>query len=568
MPKLNLEQKLSKWAEHPEDDDDDDYGLIIDDSVTTEHAGVPKFSKAGSCSQLPAATAYSPLTLLPSNMHTLRPRGGVGMNRPAAKSFASTRDLLQRYAETADDENYDDLVIPEEEEELERQLAEWKTPRPRDLDWSNPTTAQVLLDDIAMSGATAVDHTAPPSAMKAMSTYTTPTPPASYVASAVVSRPRAMTSLSPSAALGDPSTLGLGLGLGLATAPAAAADERPTRRQQKIASSRQRLLEWQQRQENQHQNKHQQSQQQTQQQPHHAQQRPSRRPMLIRNTQRATEPIVIGCVCYDPATRMWVGNEEEGSRIANAIAESERQLRSSSAARSERPIDADKLVRKISQRAGNPNLVPALPEDMVVDGPDHDAASAAFASDHSQSVFWQQHRQLPTSPVKHTGGAIGLRPRSPRSPRSPLAVCAAVDAGRPTLISPAAAAAAIAGVAGGRGGADGGDACRRARPIFDPHNLRWITPNEMEEDAEDEQNARGPHANPFWNIADLPLEPLLPPIDSIHHANRLRSASDAIAVDNNRNCFVLTDEQIEAYHRESIDYAAFARHWFPKSSST
>ncbi|KAJ2386218.1 hypothetical protein GGI23_006541, partial [Coemansia sp. RSA 2559] len=107
MPKLNLEQKLSKWAEHPEDDDDDDYGLIIDDSVTTEP---PKFGKAGSCSQLPTSTAFSPLALLPANLHTLKPaNAATTMNRPPARSFASTRDLLQRYVETPDDDNYDDL---------------------------------------------------------------------------------------------------------------------------------------------------------------------------------------------------------------------------------------------------------------------------------------------------------------------------------------------------------------------------------------------------------------------------------------------------------------------------
>ncbi|KAJ2857250.1 hypothetical protein GGI22_003560, partial [Coemansia erecta] len=105
MPKLNLEQKLTKWAEHPEDDDDD-YGLIIDDSVTTEP---PKFGKAGSCSQLPTSTAFSPLALLPANLHTLKPANAATMNRPPARSFASTRDQLQRYVETPDDDNYDDL---------------------------------------------------------------------------------------------------------------------------------------------------------------------------------------------------------------------------------------------------------------------------------------------------------------------------------------------------------------------------------------------------------------------------------------------------------------------------
>ncbi|KAJ2558185.1 hypothetical protein EV175_000917 [Coemansia sp. RSA 1933] len=532
MPKLNLEQKLSKWAEHPEDDEDDDYGLIIDDSVTTEPP--PKYGKAGSCSQLPTTTAFSPLALLPANLHTLKP-SGVAMNRPPAKSFASTRDLLQRYVETPEDDNYDDLVIPEEEEELDRQLADWKTPRPRDLDWSNPSNGQVPMADITLSGATAVEHgvqqskessDALNSTIKA--TYT-PTPPTSYSSggATAVSRPRAMTTFPPSAATRELPSLGLGL--------MAPAEEKPTRRQQKVTSSRQRLLEWQQKQE--------QQQQQNQQHQHYQQQqqRPTRRPMLIRNTQRASEPMVIGCMRYDPVGRIWLGNEEEGSRIANAIAESERQIRSSSAARNERPLDTDKLARKISQRTGNPNLVPALPEDMMaVDGPEHDATIAS--SDHSPKLLWN-HR--PTSPAKN-----GLRPRSPRSP---LAMDA-VAAGRPALISPAA----FAGVVAGGRGADGGNACRRARPIFDPQNLRWIDPNE-----EEEEEARG---NPFWNITDLPLEPL--PIDSVQHKSRLRSASEAIGVDNNRNCFVLTDEQIEAYHRESIDYAAFARHWFPKSSST
>ncbi|KAJ2858434.1 hypothetical protein GGI22_003314 [Coemansia erecta] len=466
MPKLNLEQKLSKWAEHPEDDDDDDYGLIIDDSVTTEP---PKFGKAGSCSQLPTSTAFSPLALLPANLHTLKPaNAATTMNRPPARSFASTRDLLQRYVETPDDDNYDDLVIPEEEEELDRQLTDWKTPRPRDLDWSNPSNGQVLLDDITLSGATAVDHGAqgpesglPSPAMKA--SYT-PTPPASLSAFAA-SRPRAMTTLAP---------------------VAAASRELPA---------------------------------------------------------LGLKPMVIGCMRYDPVRRIWIGNEEEGSRIANAIAESERQIRTSGVSRSERPIDADKLARKISQRTGNPNLVPALPEDMIIDGPELDTA---IASDHSQKVFWHQS----TSPAKN-GNTNGLRPRSPRSP---IAMDAAA-AGRPALISPAAFAEVV--VAGSKS-ADSGDACRRARPIFDPQNLRWIDPNEEE--------TRGPHSNPFWNITDLPLEPL--PIDSIQHTSRLRSASEAIGTDNNRNCFVLTEEQLETYHRESVDYAAFSRHWFPKSSST
>ncbi|KAJ1666601.1 hypothetical protein EV178_002213 [Coemansia sp. RSA 1646] len=549
MPKLNLEQKLSKWAEHPEDDEDDDYGLIIDDSVTTEPPGLPKFGKAGSCSQLPTSTAFSPLALLPANLHTLKPARAAAMNRPPAKSFASTRDLLQRYAETPEDDNYDDLVIPEEEEELDRQLADWKTPRPRDLDWSNPSNGQVLLEDITMSGATAVEHGvqkpesgAPPPTIKA--TSYTPTPPASYTTSAV-SRPRAMTSFVPPAASRELPTLGLNL--------MAAGGERPTRRQQKVASSRQRLLEWQQKQEQQQTQtqRHHHIQQPPQQQQQQQQQRPTRRPMLIRNTQRATEPLVIGCMRYDPVRRIWIGNEEEGSRIANAIAESERQLRSGGVARNERPLDTDKLARKISQRAGNPNLVPALPEDMDIDGPDHAVASAAITSDHSQKVFWHQ----PISPAKNSNindGSGGLRPKSSRSPIA----MDATAAGRPALISPAAAAAAIAGVAGSKS-ADG-DACRRARPIFDPQNLRWIDPNEEE--------TRGPHGNPFWNITDLPLEPL--PIDSIQHKSRLRSASEAIGVENNRNCFVLTEDQIETYHRESIDYAAFARHWFPKSSST
>ncbi|KAJ2681055.1 hypothetical protein GGI25_000008 [Coemansia spiralis] len=477
MPQLNLEQKLAKWAEQPEDDDEDsDYGLIIDDSVTTEP---PKFSKAGSCSQLPSTR--SPPSLLPANLHTLGP-WATNIKRPPAKSFASAQDLLQRYVETTDEENYDDLVLPEEAELLDKQLAEWRTPKGHGPEWSS---GQVPMD-VTMSGATAVEHdtgrSLVPSAVCSRhaggdSSYTTPT--LNAAAALAPARPRALTTMSPA---GREQTLGLGLGL-------VNAGTRPTPRQQKIAFSRQRLAQT---------------------------QRPTRRPMLIRNTQRAAEAMVVGCMRYDPVSRMWLGNEEEGSRIAHAIAESERQLRAHGVIRSERPLDADKLARKISQRAGNPNLVPALPE-LVAGSPEHDAA---IASDHSQKVFWSRH------------GTTALRPTSPRAP-----VSVETGATRPALISPAA----IAGVGG---------ACGQGRPVFDPQHLRWVDP------------AHESQGNALWNIAELPLEP----IDAIHKG-RLRSASEAIGVDSSRNCFVLTDEQIDAYHRESIDYAAFARHWFPKPST-
>ncbi|KAJ1933214.1 hypothetical protein GGF37_006802, partial [Kickxella alabastrina] len=55
---MRLEERLSRWAEQPEDEADDDYGLIIDESVTAEATRpmLPKFNKAGSCSLLPSST--------------------------------------------------------------------------------------------------------------------------------------------------------------------------------------------------------------------------------------------------------------------------------------------------------------------------------------------------------------------------------------------------------------------------------------------------------------------------------------------------------------------------------
>ncbi|KAJ1817289.1 hypothetical protein LPJ60_004912 [Coemansia sp. RSA 2675] len=470
---MKLEEKLARWAEQPEDiDDDDDYGLIIDDSVTAP-AARPKFTKAGSCSQLPSTTAPA-LGLLAANLAPVAGRRG-----------------LSSYEESAETENYDDLVLPEEADQLDRQLSAWKTPCRR-LSWASQLAAEVT-----MSGATAVEGDdgrrkgeagTPTLGMGQWGGAAAGSPPASAPApghaGGVLSpaRPRA------------PSGLGLAAG--------------------GSGNGRQRVPSAKQRHQN-HKHNPNYSYGRAGSSPQMAQaQAQPRRPVLIRNAPRAAEPIVVGCMRYDPVGRIWLGNEEEGARIASAIAESERQLRLRGL-RSGAPIDAGKLARKISQRSGNPSLVPALllPDDMLAGAPSPGAPPSP--------TLWR------CSPV------AAPSPASPPIERGMQ--------GRPALISPSA----VLGV--GSSGASG-----RARPIFDPQNLRWIDPNESQRDAE---------ANPFWNIAALPLEP--PSVDAIRQKSRHRSATECIGLGADRSCFVLSEEQIEAYRRESAEYESFARRWFP-----
>ncbi|KAJ2745419.1 hypothetical protein GGI20_002173 [Coemansia sp. BCRC 34301] len=541
---MRLEEKLARWAEQPEDaEDDDDYGLIIDDSVTAPPAPVlPKFTKAGSCSQLPSTTqpAHSAsLGFLPANLHPL-----------------SAKNNLHRYVESIENENYDDLVLPEDQEDqLDKHLSAWKTPCRLLPSWPNQLAAEVT-----MSGATAVEGDVGRSAEESVT-------PTLGIAGVVATSPRwgGMVVASPPATA--PATVAYAplslqssarpralpvVGLGLIEPGKVVSTASP--RQQRVVSSKQRRQS-----HNQNPNysyirggnSPQMGQSQQQQQPQLAQQQQQkqqgRRPALIRNVQRPAEPLVVGCMRYDPINRVWLGNEEEGARIANAIAESERQLRVRGMIRNERPIDSGKLARKISQRSGNPNLVPALllPEDMLVDGSSPDSPISAT----SPKLFWR---------YSSVAASTGASPASPHAPAaSPLSSPRASAAGailpvelgmqgRPALISPSAA---VLGV-----GPSG--ACGRARPIFDPQNLRWIDPNESQRDAQ---------ADPFWNIAALPLEP--PSVDAIRQKSRHRSATDCIGADADRNCFTLSEEQIETFLRESSEYESFARHWFPNSSS-
>ncbi|KAJ2749404.1 hypothetical protein GGI19_005676 [Coemansia pectinata] len=554
---MKLEEKLARWVEQPEDgDDDDDYGLIIDDSVTAPPVP-PKFTKAGSCSQLPSTTlpklSAPSLSLLPANLLPL-----------------SAKNHLDDYVESIETENYDDLVLPEEADQLDKHLSAWKTPCRRLPSWPNQLAAEVT-----MSGATAVEG----DAGRSMEESITPTLGITGASSPQLcqgARWGAMTIISPPATApatvtpvvhAPPSLLSpvrprvpSGIGLGLIEPSRLAANASP--RQQRVTSSKQRH-------QNHNQNPNysysrtsngssspqmgqspqQQQQPQLAQQQQQQQQRPGRRPVLIRNAQRPAEPIVVGCMRYDPVSRIWLGNEEEGARIASAIAESERQLRFRGKLRNECPIDSGKLARKISQRSGNPNLVPTLllPEDMLVD----DSLPDSPASATSPKMFWRcSSVAASSSPV-----ASPVNPRAPAasplsSPRSSMTnAILPIELGmqgRPALISPSAA---VLGV-----GSSG--ACGRARPIFDPQNLRWIDPNESQRDAE---------ANPFWNIAALPLEP--PSVDAIRQKSRHRSATECIGVNADRNCFALSEEQIEAYLRESSEYESFARHWFPNSPS-
>ncbi|KAJ2004757.1 hypothetical protein GGI04_002503 [Coemansia thaxteri] len=536
---MKLEEKLARWAEQPEGtEDDDDYGLIIDDSVTaapapapapapspplpTAAAAAPKFIKAGSCSQLPlsrATAASAPLGFLPANLHSL-----ADSYRLAKSNMQSPADTMNRFVENDDNENYDDLVLPEEADLLDRQLSEWKTPCRRIPSWPGELGAQVT-----MSGATAVESVSG----LAGGEWATPTLGSGEGGNA--SRRNALPATSKPGNAPKPKAVGLGLVEG----GKAASGGSP--RQHRAPSSKQSTH---QRHQNHIQNPNYsysrggaadvpQQQMRPGQLPSSLlqQTRSGRRPMLIRNTQRPAEPIVVGCMKYDPVGRMWIGNEEEGARIASAIAESERQLRARGIIRNERPIDAGKLARKISQRSGNPNLVPALllPDDMLVDG-----SSPPPLPDS------------PASPPAATSPRLPWRCAVPAmSPTSPLGSPRAMQ-GRPALISPSAAVL----------GAVSSGACARPRPIFDPQNLRWIDPNENQHDSP---------GNPFWNIAALPLEP--PLLDAIRQKSRHRSATQPMGADADHNCFALSEEQIDAYHRESAEYEAFARHWFPNSPS-
>ncbi|KAJ2079891.1 hypothetical protein H4R24_003455 [Coemansia sp. RSA 988] len=478
---MKLEQKLAKWVERPEEDDDGDYGLIIDASVTAEGPPrampfPPKFTKAGSCSQLPVKpTLCSPASLLPANIRTLgRPMDGGYPQRPSARPSFSTQDVLQRYAEPEDSENYDDLVLPEEEDMLDRQLTQWKTPCRRLPSWPNN-----LADEVTMSGATAVETASAKAASAARASEESKHTPTLGV---VASRRHALA-----ATTAQP------------TPPNSSLAQR-----QPYSVSRKPPMQAQ------------------------TQARQSRRPMLIKNVPHAAEPVVLGRMRYDPARCMWIGNEDEGMRIASAIAESERQLRTRNISRSEhRLIDASKLARKISKRSGHPSLGAA--DSMEIDSPEYGNSPEAGE---------------PRFVLQASAAANHRRRLSPTNPLTQASIEA--TKGRPALIPPSAASLVNP--------APGSAVGSRARPIFDPQSLRWIDPNENQLGSQD----------PFWDIADLPVEPS--PIDAMHFGGRLRSASEAIGGDA-RDCFVLSDEQIEAYHRESIDYEAFARHWFPRPST-
>ncbi|KAJ2893494.1 hypothetical protein GGI21_002535 [Coemansia aciculifera] len=542
---MRLEEKLARWVEQPEDaEDDDDYGLIIDDSVTAPPPpALPKFTKAGSCSQLPSSTLparSTQLGFLPANLHPL-----------------SAGNHLHRYVESPENENYDDLVLPsDQDDQLDKHLSAWKTPCRRLPSWHNQMAAEVT-----MSGATAVEGDVGRSAEESL----TPTLGIAAVGGAISSpavsasvRWGALTVVSPPATAAHaplsllsparPKALP-GVGLGLIEPGRLVPNGTP--RQQRVTSSKQR-----------HQNHNhnpnysrgsgsspqmgQSPQQQASQlaQQQQQQQRPGRRPMLIRNIQRPVEPLVVGCMRYDPVSHTWLGNEEEGARFANAIAESERQLRARGMIRNERPIDAGKLARKISQRSGNQNLVPALllPEDIHVDGPAPDSPMSTTSS----KMYWRCSSVAATSPGASSPAVISPLSSPRASVGGALLPVEHGMQGRPALIPPSA----VLGV-----GPSG--ACGRARPIFDPQNLRWIDPNENQRDADDD---------PFRNISALPLEP--PSVDAIRQKSRHRSATDCIGADADpTSCFALSEEQIENYLRESSEYESFARHWFPNPSS-
>ncbi|KAJ1933128.1 hypothetical protein FBU59_006136, partial [Linderina macrospora] len=316
-------------------------------------------------------------SILPQNLPLISPPG-VSARRPSDQTF------LAKYAEKDDgfDEDYNDLVSPSEAAQLDSHLAALKTPRRRIPSW--PRNADELL-----SGTTAVSSSKP-SSEKMMRLVSRPPPPQSTSSATM-------------------------LGLGIS----APASEKSAHR---VPSVRQRVAEWQLKAKAEAQRLPQQQ----------------RRPMLIRNMSRGNEPVVIGCMRYDPVSRMWVGNDDEGTRISSAMAETDRKLRSRGLIRNEPPLDSRKLARKISARsAGSPRF-----DDVRED------------------------------------------------------------------IEP------------------------KPRPVFDPQNLRWIDPNEHKGD---------PKYDPFWNIPDLPVNPVAAKM-------RARSRSDAVSM---ANVFSLTDEQRQAFAQES-----------------
>ncbi|ORX74953.1 hypothetical protein DL89DRAFT_254716 [Linderina pennispora] len=290
---MDLKNDLSRWMESPEDDDGDDYGLIIDHSLTeaalppmpTLPVDMPRLrTPPPAAAQLGHLPPSAQLGLMPPSTQlslmppAVSPRSILPQNLPLIQPAAKKpQTLLDKYVEN-DDEDYNDLVLPNEADQLDSHLAALKTPRRRIPSW--PRNSESLL-----SGATAVS----------------PSKPASE--KAAHSRP-------------------MSLGLGISTPENA----------HRVPSARQRVLEWQLK-----------GKQEASHKP--------RRPMLIRNMSRGNEPVVIGCMRYDPVGRMWVGNDEEGTRISSAIAESDRQLRSRGLIRNE-PLDSRKLARKISARSG------------------------------------------------------------------------------------------------------------------------------------------------------------------------------------------------------------------------
>ncbi|KAJ1730355.1 hypothetical protein LPJ61_003058 [Coemansia biformis] len=487
---MRLEEKLAKWAERPEDEDEDgDYGLIIDDTVTAARPTPfpPKFTKAGSCSLLPTRPALlSPPMLMAANIRPLGRPADAGMpQRHAARLPLSARDVLQRFTEPASSDNYDDMVLPEDEEMLDRQLAEWRTPCRRTPSWPNG-----LADEVTMSGATAVETEAPRTKPAAAAAHAASSPKESPTSGPAASRRHAPQPPIPA----DARSLAL----------AAMGPRSPLCR---------------------------------------AEPRGPRQPMLITSAQQPTEPVVLGRMRYDPARRMWLGNEEEGVRIAGAIADSEHELYARSAGRAEHPIDTSKLAHKVSQRSGCLGLSPVNPDDMDIDSVGH--CTSPGAGSPQFLIHAAAAAATTTTTAAAVAAANGRRRLSPTNPLTQGSIEAAK--GRPALIPPSAASLvdpAAGVVVGGR-----------ARPIFDPQNLRWIDPNENQLDSP---------ADPFRDIADLPVEPSS--VDAVHCKSRARSASDALGGDATKSCFALTDEQIAAYHRESVDYDSFAQHWFPKSS--
>ncbi|KAJ1814552.1 hypothetical protein LPJ56_003017, partial [Coemansia sp. RSA 2599] len=403
---MRLEERLSKWVELPEDDEtDDDYGLIIDDSVTAEppKAQPPRFNKAGSCSLLPSSTIMSPSALLPANLHSI--------NKQWMKASGGKVDILQRYVESADSENYDDLVLPEEEDMLDRQLAEWKTPCKKMPSWISHGDSDSCVE-VTMSGATAVELSAYESNSRLSVVDSTPTLVAglgdaqrSYeetedwvLVAAGSAAPGSAKKAGPRKSTPRAAAMALGLGLNLVQPVRAvlntgsrqrasttkpwmadwqhveipppqqfsAPTETPPQQKQQLSLKPSRIIhtaQLQQRPPTPRRNNTSQPQHsrpmvsplpQPQQSPTPAPmpaftftpvsasasaststaesvsvpasalRSPTKRPILIKAAHKPVDPVVVGAMRYDPISRVWLGNEEEGSRIASAIAESER----------------------------------------------------------------------------------------------------------------------------------------------------------------------------------------------------------------------------------------------------